>query len=146
MLAAGLYLPLTAVLGGLLFARPEGYAEAQRDVIRLTADVEALRQQQGFITCEPLDPTEGGPLEPLPLHCSLLVIPAQVYNCHTLFSILSCALTQNRTKISNLSECLMHFCHTLNVCMSWQCPNGIPIQSSHTNHFILRDGMPVRCR
>ncbi len=75
---AGLYLPLTAVLGGLLFVRPEGYAEAQRDVIRLSADVELLREQQGFITCEPLDPTEGGPIEPLPLHCSLLVIPAQV--------------------------------------------------------------------
>ena len=78
LLCSGLYLPLTAVLGGLLFVRPEGYAEAQRDVIRLTADVELLREQQGFITCEPLDPTEGGPIEPLPLHCSLLVIPAQV--------------------------------------------------------------------
>ena len=77
-LRSGLYLPLTAVLGGVLFVRPEGYAEAQRDVIRLTADVELLREQQGFITCEPLDPTEGGPIEPLPLHCSLLVIPAQV--------------------------------------------------------------------
>ena len=74
----GLYLPLTAVLGGLLFVRPEGYAEAQRDVVRLTSDVEVLREQEGYITCEPLDPEDGGPLEPLPLHCSLLVIPAQV--------------------------------------------------------------------
>lgn len=74
----GLYLPLTAVLGGLLFVRPEGYAEAQRDVIRLTSDVELLREQEGYITCEALDPEEGGPIEPLPLHCSLLVIPAQV--------------------------------------------------------------------
>ena len=66
------------MLGGLLFVRPEGYAEAQRDVIRLTSDVELLREQEGYITCEPLDPEDGGPLEPLPLHCSLLVIPAQV--------------------------------------------------------------------
>lgn len=74
---AGVYLPLTAVLGGLLFVQPEGYEEAKRDVIRLTADVDALVQQQGYITCDPLDPLEGGPMEPLPLHCSLLVIPAQ---------------------------------------------------------------------
>ena len=66
------------MLGGLLFVRPEGYAEAQRDVVRLTSDVELLREQEGYITCEPLDPEDGGPLEPLPLHCSLLVIPAQV--------------------------------------------------------------------
>jgi hypothetical protein len=66
------------VLGGLLFVKPEGYVEAQRDVIRLSANVDKLLEQQGYITCEPLDPLEGGPCEPLPLHCSLLVIPAQV--------------------------------------------------------------------
>ena len=77
-MAAGVYLPLTAVLGGLLFVQPEGYEEAKRDVIRLSADVDALVQQQGYITCDPLDPLEGGPMEPHPLHCSLLVIPAQV--------------------------------------------------------------------
>ncbi len=76
--AAGVYLPLTAVLGGLLFVQPEGYEEARRDVIRLSADVDALVAQQGYITCDPLDPLEGGPMEPHPLHCSLLVIPAQV--------------------------------------------------------------------
>ena len=76
-MAAGVYLPLTAVLGGLLFVQPEGYEEAKRDVIRLSADVDALVQQQGYITCDPLDPMEGGPMEPHPLHCSLLVIPAQ---------------------------------------------------------------------
>ncbi len=79
---AGVYLPLTAVLGGLLFVQPEGYEEAKRDVIRLTADVDALVQQQGYITCDPLDPLEGGPMEPLPLHCSLLVIPAQARPSH----------------------------------------------------------------
>ena len=77
--AQGLYLALTAVLGGLLFVQPEGYEEAQRDVIRLSADMDALLQQQGYITCEPLDPLEGGPIEPLPLHCSLAVIPAKVW-------------------------------------------------------------------
>ena len=63
----GLYLPLTAVLGGLLFVRPEGYAEAQRDVVRLTSDEQLLPEQEGYITCEPLEPEDGGPSEPLPL-------------------------------------------------------------------------------
>ncbi len=76
-----MYLALTAVLGGLLFAQPEGYEEAQRDVIRLSADMDALLQQQGYITCDPLDPLDGGPIEPVPLHCSLAVIPAQVPAC-----------------------------------------------------------------
>ena len=42
---AGQYLPMTAVLGGLLFVQPEGYAEAQRDVIRLSPDILALQEQ-----------------------------------------------------------------------------------------------------
>ena len=31
---AGLYLPLTAALGGQLYVQPYGYHEAERDVIR----------------------------------------------------------------------------------------------------------------
>ena len=36
---------MTAVLGGLLFVQPEGYSEAQRDVIRLSPDILALEEQ-----------------------------------------------------------------------------------------------------
>ena len=36
---------MTAVLGGLLFVQPEGYAEAQRDVIRLSPDILDLQEQ-----------------------------------------------------------------------------------------------------
>lgn len=36
---------MTAVLGGLLFVQPEGYGEAQRDVIRLSPDILALQEQ-----------------------------------------------------------------------------------------------------
>ena len=36
---------MTAVLGGLLFVQPEGYSEAQRDVIRLSPDILALQEQ-----------------------------------------------------------------------------------------------------
>ena len=75
---AGIYLPLTAVLGGLLFVIPEGYQEAQRDVIRLSANIGELAMQQGHLECEPLHVTQGGPVLPVPLHCSVVVTPAQV--------------------------------------------------------------------
>lgn len=42
---AGTYLPLTAVLGGSLFVQPEGYLEADRDVIRLSPSIQELQQQ-----------------------------------------------------------------------------------------------------
>lgn len=42
---AGTYLPLTAVLGGSLFVRPEGFLEADRDVIRLSPSIQELQQQ-----------------------------------------------------------------------------------------------------
>ncbi|KAK9815754.1 hypothetical protein WJX72_009012 [[Myrmecia] bisecta] len=74
----GSYLPVSAVLGGLLYAQPEGYCEAVRDVVRLSASIRLLKEQQGYISCEPLGPQEGGPPTPLPLHCCMLVIPAQV--------------------------------------------------------------------
>ena len=45
-LRAGCYLPLTAVLGGRLFLRPEGFLEASRDVIRLTPNIDVIRGQQ----------------------------------------------------------------------------------------------------
>ena len=67
------------MLGGLLYIRAEGYAEARRDVVRLTADLDALARQQGYVECEPLAPEDGGPAEPIPLHCSLLVLPSKVH-------------------------------------------------------------------
>ena len=55
---SGCYLPLTAALGGRLFLQPQGYQEASRDVIRLSSDVDQLTKQQGYVTCEPLNPLE----------------------------------------------------------------------------------------
>lgn len=40
-----MYLPLTAVLGGSLFVRPEGYREADRDVVRLSPNIADLQAQ-----------------------------------------------------------------------------------------------------
>ena len=76
MRPAGTYLPVTAVLGGLLYAKPEGYKEAKRDVIRLSSDLAELQKQQGYALCEPED--TGDTVDSSPLHCSFLVIPAQV--------------------------------------------------------------------
>lgn len=42
---SGTYLPLTAVLGGSLFVRPEGFLEADRDVLRLSPSIEELERQ-----------------------------------------------------------------------------------------------------
>ena len=78
--AAGIYLPLTAVLGGRLFVTPKGYHEAQRDVINLSADIAELTQQQGHMECQPkLTARADGTLrQDVPLHCALEVTPAQV--------------------------------------------------------------------
>ena len=73
----GTYLPVLSVLGGLLFVTPHGFREAQRDVIRLSPDIGELVAQEGHITCEPLPEADGGPSFHIPLHCSLLVHPAQ---------------------------------------------------------------------
>ena len=73
---AGTYLPVTAVLGGLLYAKPEDYKEAKRDVIRLSSDLVELQKQQGYATCEPEEGHDM--LDAGPLHCSFLIIPAQV--------------------------------------------------------------------
>ena len=77
LLRTGTYLPVTAVLGGLLYAQPEGYKEARRDVIRLSSDLRELQKQQGYATCEPLDNGVGADISPM--YCSFLVIPAQVF-------------------------------------------------------------------
>lgn len=50
-MCSGTYLPLTAVLGGLLFVRPEGYLEAARDVIRLSPHMAELQQQVACYPC-----------------------------------------------------------------------------------------------
>ena len=71
---AGCYLPLTAVLGGRLFLRPEGFQEASRDVVRLTPDIDYILSQQGFMLCEP----EVAGMEEVPLHVALQAIPAKV--------------------------------------------------------------------
>lgn len=77
----GTYLPLTAVLGGLLFVRVEGYLEADRDVIRLDPDVGTMQAQQGYVCCMP----QSTPYMPIqgntyvaPLHCCVRVLPSQV--------------------------------------------------------------------
>lgn len=56
----GMYLPVIAVLGGMLFMRPSGFKESKRDVIRLTPVIAEIEQQQGHITCEPMRPEAGG--------------------------------------------------------------------------------------
>lgn len=76
-----MYLPLTAVLGGLLFVRVEGYLEADRDVIRLDPSVETMQAQQGYVCCMPQAvPYEGRGRETYvaPLHCCVRVLPSQV--------------------------------------------------------------------
>lgn len=73
-LPAGCYLPLTAVLGGRLFLRPEGFQEASRDVVRLTPDIDYILSQQGFMLCEP----DVVGMEEVPLHVALQAIPAKV--------------------------------------------------------------------
>lgn len=78
---AGVYLPLTAVLGGLLFVRVEGYLEADRDVIRLDPSVATMQAQQGYVCCMPQAlPYQGlGPESYVaPLHCCVRVLPSQV--------------------------------------------------------------------
>ena len=78
---AGVYLPLTAVLGGLLFVRVEGYLEADRDVIRLDPSVETMQAQQGYVCCMPQAvPYQGRGRETYvaPLHCCVRVLPSQV--------------------------------------------------------------------
>jgi hypothetical protein len=77
----GKYLPVMAVLDGLLFVWVEGYREALRDVIRLGPSITRIMAQQGYIRCEPLDAPRGTGLPHQTLHCSLLVIPSQV--CRT---------------------------------------------------------------
>ncbi|KAL0018632.1 hypothetical protein WJX77_009530 [Trebouxia sp. C0004] len=77
----GVYLPLTAVLGGLLFVRVEGYLEADRDVIRLDPSVETMQAQQGYVCCMPQAvPYQGRGRETYvaPLHCCVRVLPSQV--------------------------------------------------------------------
>ena len=80
-LHAGVYLPLTAVLGGLLFVRVEGYLEADRDVIRLAPDVAVMQEQQGYVCCMPQEaayvPGQGEQYV-APLHCCVRVLPSQV--------------------------------------------------------------------
>ena len=73
-----MYLPVIAVLGGMLFMRPSGFKESKRDVIRLSPVIAEIEKQQGHITCEPMRPAAGGPAIQAPLHCSLLVKAAQV--------------------------------------------------------------------
>ena len=73
---AGLYLPLTAMLGGLLFVSPEGYTEALRDVIRLSPDIAKLEAQAGYIMCESLSRT--GDTAAAPLNLAVRVLPEMV--------------------------------------------------------------------
>ena len=80
VLIPGTYLPLTAVLGGLLFVRPEGYLEGDRDVIRLDPDVGVMQAQQGYVCCNPTPASfrQGRDTYVPPLHCCVRVLPSQV--------------------------------------------------------------------
>ena len=71
----GVYLPLVASLGGLLFLQPSDYQEATRDVIRLSINVADLVNQQGHIVCNSLD-LPG--VDEQPLHVTMEVIPSKV--------------------------------------------------------------------
>jgi hypothetical protein len=48
----GRFLPAAAALGGLLFLAPDGHYAAEHDVLQLQASLLALKQQQGYITCQ----------------------------------------------------------------------------------------------
>lgn len=71
----GVYLPLVASLGGLLFLQPADYQEATRDVIRLSIDVADLVNQQGYIVCNSLD-LPG--VDDQPLNVTMEVNPSKV--------------------------------------------------------------------
>lgn len=74
---SGAYLPVTWVLGGLLFVRPDGYFEASQDAVHLVGADQKVHRSQAFITCQPLSPM--GPEGPvLALHCTLRVKPFEV--------------------------------------------------------------------
>lgn len=116
-----MYLPLTAVLGGRLFVIPEGYKEAQRDVIRLSSDIAELTEQQGHIECEPLPILQGGPVLPVALHCTLVVTPAQVIlfllieSCNAGCPGAHCRYEANRAlfkseKASPVASCSVAYC------------------------------------
>ncbi|KAL6785838.1 hypothetical protein ACKKBG_A00370 [Auxenochlorella protothecoides x Auxenochlorella symbiontica] len=83
---AGCYLPLTSVLGGLLFLAPEGFCEAARDVVRLSADLGAVLAQQGYISCDP-DPAGE---EEFPLHVALQTTPARLVSEFQAFKHMEC--------------------------------------------------------
>jgi hypothetical protein len=87
---AGCYLPLTAALGGLLFLRPEGYAEASRDVMRMSASVEEMLEQQGYITCDPLGGLGGAGGGEGPLHVAMEAAPARLMSEFQAFKHVEC--------------------------------------------------------
>lgn len=49
----GRFLPAPAALGGVLYLEPAGYLPARHDVVRLDTNVLVMKQQQGYICCEP---------------------------------------------------------------------------------------------
>ena len=76
----GMYLPATCTVGeGLLYVKPEGYLEADKDVVILSQDIEELQKQEGQITClqEPLAAGSDSENEYFdandPFHCALKV-------------------------------------------------------------------------
>jgi hypothetical protein len=48
----GRFLPAAAALGGLLFLAPDGHCVAEHDVLQLQTSLLALKQQQGYVTCQ----------------------------------------------------------------------------------------------
>ena len=71
-----MYLPLTGMLGGLLFVAPQGYTEAVRDVIRLSPEISDLEAQAGYIMCQP--PGARAAAAAVPLNLSVRVVPEPV--------------------------------------------------------------------
>jgi hypothetical protein len=50
----GRFLPAPAALGGQLWVQPQGYSVTKHDVLQLRNRVADMREQQGFIRCDPL--------------------------------------------------------------------------------------------
>lgn len=92
---------MTAALGGVVRLQPDSYQPASSDVIRLNPDVQAMRQQQGYVCCEPLPHSvdDSGLMQLQPLHftvqardsCRLIYLLATITHLNQL-SRASCAV------------------------------------------------------
>lgn len=90
----GCYLPLTSALDGLLFLQPEGFQEAARDVVRLSANVSKMLLQQGCISCDPSIASafddEGNEIINDPLHLAVEATPSGIQSDFQAFKHMEC--------------------------------------------------------